>query len=175
MESLFAHGRTVLCEKRADHVGVKMPDARWHEGPGGVRWPAAPRFSFLPNDGPRWTGPDSGFDMIGSLDEEPVPCGPTVRAMLLACALVSAEADPDGTPESWGTAAVMRERFASGTPRLSPDETRAFADLVYLHAISDYREIALRALGYLSAVSGIPGRQCDRCVRRLHHRGACRA
>lgn len=181
LEMVHTHGATVQCEKHAQHNGTRMAAWRWHEGAGGVRWPAAPRVSFLPNDGPRWNRPDSGFDMIGRLDEPGVPDGPHVRAMLLATALAAAEADPDGTPESWGVAAAMHERFETGSPRLSHDETRAFADLVYLYAVPDHRETALRALGYLSAVNGIPRTTCDgldgsgdRCGRSLHHRGDCR-
>ncbi|MEU9405538.1 hypothetical protein AB0E08_07525 [Streptomyces sp. NPDC048281] len=181
LEAVRTHGLHVQCEKAAPHGSRRIAAWRWHEGAGGVRWPAAPRDSVLPNDGPRWTRPDSGFDVIGRLDEPGVPDGPTVRAMVLAAALAASQADPDGTAESWGVAAAMRERFATGTPRLSHDETRAFADLAHVYAVRDHRETVLRALGYLSAVNGIPGTRCtglddngDPCGRSNHHRSNCR-
>ncbi|QDN94960.1 hypothetical protein FNV58_01110 (plasmid) [Streptomyces sp. RLB1-9] len=180
LEMISTHGAIVQCEKHAAHSARRMPSWRWHEGQGGVRWPAAPRDSFLANDGPRWNRPDSGFDVIGRLDEPGIPDGPTVRAMLLATALC-AGADLDGTPESWGTAAALRARFETGTPRLSYDETLAFADLARVYAIPDHRQTVLRALGYLSAVNGLPRTTCrglddngDKCGRSNHHRGDCR-
>jgi hypothetical protein len=178
--TVVTHGTIVGCNGHEGHPLRKLERWRWHEGPGGVRWPAEPRFSFLENDGPRWNRPDSGFDMLGRLDEPGYPDGPDVRAMLLATALC-AGADVDGTPESWGVAAAMRARFETGTPRLSYDEALAFADLAHLHAVPDHRETVMRAIGYLSAVNGIPRTTCrgldgngDRCGRSDHHRGECR-
>ncbi|MFE0490279.1 hypothetical protein [Streptomyces griseoaurantiacus] len=175
-ELLITGPFTHVCTEDVMHPGRRTHGTRdHHDGHTGVTWPAAPRPSFRPNDGPRWDRPVSGFDMIGALDR-PSADGTTPRALLLTLARTAADADPLDV-----NAAALADRFQTpGTPRLSHDETRAFAALADAHADPAHRDRLLSTLGHLSAVNGIPGTTCqghdsngDKCGRSNHHRGTC--
>jgi hypothetical protein len=175
-ETLVSPTAVHLCSNNLGHASRRLPSTRDHyDGRTGVSWPAAPRASLLVNDGPRWQRPDSGFDMIGTLDRTAAD-DTTARTLLLAAAQAAADTNPLDA-----NAAALTDRFQDGTPRLSYDETKAFAALVTAHADPDHRERLLSTLGYLSAVNGIPGTWCtsydsngDKCGRSNHHRGDCR-